>query len=226
MPEYPGRPERSDPRESLIARPSRPPTMNLDLLLYPVHGAFWASFAIAGWTLKRKANQSPSEPESAPATETRTTAKFSRSVLAIHFLAFGVMYFGVGNSVIPDRVADWFPGQRIVGTLLIAAGATLMAWARVWFHSWRFRAQLDAGHQLATGGPFALVRHPIYAGLDLLAIGTAVWTPTPITWFAAGLMLLGSDLRARAEERLLREAFGETYASYCRKTARFVPGLY
>jgi protein-S-isoprenylcysteine O-methyltransferase Ste14 len=39
-------------------------------------------------------------------------------------------------------------------------------------------------------------------------------------------MVLGSDLRARAEERLLTGTFGETYATYCRRTARFVPGLY
>jgi protein-S-isoprenylcysteine O-methyltransferase Ste14 len=57
-------------------------------------------------------------------------------------------------------------------------GAALMSWARVWFASWRFRAKVDASHQLATGGPFALLRHPIYMGLNLLALGSAVWDPT------------------------------------------------
>ena len=200
--------------------------MNHDLLIYPVHGAFWTGFGLAGWLLKRQARRNSNAPEFVPVTKTGATAEYSRSVLALHFLAFGVMYFGLGNSVIPDRVPDWFPGQRIVGTLLIALGAWLMAWARVWFQSWRFRAKLDAGHQLATGGPFRLLRHPIYMGLNLLAVGSAVWDPTLVTWIAAGLMILGSDLRARSEERLLTAAFGETYTTYCRRTARFVPRLY
>jgi protein-S-isoprenylcysteine O-methyltransferase Ste14 len=63
-------------------------------------------------------------------------------------------------------------------------------------------------------------------GLNLLAVGSAVWAPTLVTWIAAGLMVLGSDLRARAEERLLTGTFGETYSTYCQRTARFVPGLY
>jgi protein-S-isoprenylcysteine O-methyltransferase Ste14 len=39
-------------------------------------------------------------------------------------------------------------------------------------------------------------------------------------------MFLGSDLRGRAEERILDEAFGDSYRDYCRRTPRFVPGLY
>ena len=47
----------------------------------------------------------------------------------------------------------WSPWQRVVGSGVIAAGAVLMVWALVSFQSWRFRAKLDADHQLATGGP-------------------------------------------------------------------------
>ncbi len=50
-----------------------------------------------------------------------------------------------------------------------------MVWALDYFRSWRFRAKLDEGHQLATGGPFRLLRHPIYMGLNLLALGSAFW---------------------------------------------------
>ena len=52
------------------------------------------------------------------------------------------------------------------------------------FRSWRFRATLDKGHQLATGGPFSLLRHPIYMGLNLLALGRAIWVPTLTLWIA------------------------------------------
>jgi protein-S-isoprenylcysteine O-methyltransferase Ste14 len=136
------------------------------------------------------------------------------------------MYFGIGYAVILECVPNWFPGQRVAGTLVIAAGAALMVWALVYFRSWRFRAALDESHQLATGGPFRILRHPIYMGLNLLALGTALWIPTPIVWAAFLLMAIGSDLRARAEETILRQAFDPEYREYCARTRRFVPGLY
>ncbi|MFL5493652.1 MAG: methyltransferase family protein [Gemmatimonadales bacterium] len=139
---------------------------------------------------------------------------------------FGLMYFGVGNAVLPNRVPSWFPGQRMVGFLVIMVGAVFMCWALLHFRSWRFRAQLDAGHELASAGPFRYVRHPIYLGLDLLALGTAIWVPTALTWIAALMMVIGSDLRGRAEEGLLRRVFGDAYAAYCARTSRFLPGVY
>jgi protein-S-isoprenylcysteine O-methyltransferase Ste14 len=63
-------------------------------------------------------------------------------------------------------------------------------------------------------------------GLNLLALGTAIWIPTAIVWAAFVLMAMGSDLRARAEETLLEEAFGRSYREYCARTRRFLPGIY
>ena len=200
--------------------------LNRDFLLYAVHGAFWTSFGVADLFVKRRRASPTVAQPAAPTAEREATAPYSRSVLAIHFLAFGVMYFGLGNTIFPNRVPSWFPGQRLVGTIIIAAGAGLMSWARVWFASWRFRAKLDTSHQLATGGPFRFLRHPIYMGLNLLALGSAVWDPATPMWIAVALMALGSDLRGRAEERLLAAAFGGAYSEYLGRTRRFLPGIY
>ena len=100
------------------------------------------------------------------------------------------------------------------------------SWAMAHFRSWRFRAKLDQGHQLATQGPFKLLRNPIYMGLNLLALGTAFWVPTTIVWIGFVLMVLGSDLRARSEASILKKAFGPTYTDYAARTCRFVPGVY
>lgn len=193
-----------------------------DFAIYPVHGAFWAAFGIT----QHFVGAGHAASSRAPAAQVSTTARFSRAVLAVHFVAFGVMYMGIGSAVFANRVPAWFPGQRIVGTLIIAVGAWLMCWSLVYFRSWRFRAKLDAGHELATGGPYAWVRHPIYAGLNLLALGSAVWIPTVFTWVAVVLMVIGSDLRGRAEEAVLATAFGDQYRQYCARTKRFLPGVY
>lgn len=201
-----------------MARPSP------DFAIYAVHVAFWGAFGVTHQLRGPGAAAAATSPTARAATP--ATARFSRTLVAIHMVAFAVMYAGIGNAVLPDRVPHWFPGQRVVGTLVMAAGSALMCWSLVYFRSWRFRAKLDAGHELATGGPFALVRHPIYAGMNLLALGTAIWIPTSITWVAVVLMALGSDLRGRAEEVVLTQAFGQSYREYCARTRRFLPGLY
>ena len=196
---------------------------NADLLLYALHVAFWASFGLTRMFLRDKTAEADAQ---APATSAEYTAPFSRTVLGLHMLGFGVLYFGIGNAVIPRRVPYWFPGQRVVGTVIIALGAFFMSWAVASFHSWRFRAKLDQGHQLATNGAFGLVRHPIYFGLTLLALGSAVWAPTVIIWIGFALIAVGSELRARSEESLLRRAFGDAYVEYTKRTKRFIPGIY
>lgn len=191
--------------------------------MYAFHIGFWGAFGVTK-LLRSKAPGAAATP--APTAATPVTAPYSRALLVFHMAAFGLMYFGLGNAVIPNRVPNWFAGQRILGGALIAAGAVLACWALLYFRSWRFRAQLDAGHTLATGGPFAWLRHPIYGALNLLALGSAVWVPTPVLWAAAALMIIGSDRRGRAEERILVQAFGTEYESYMKRVRRFVPGLY
>jgi protein-S-isoprenylcysteine O-methyltransferase Ste14 len=199
---------------------------NPDLLLYAVHVALWSSFGVA-WLFLRNpgfnSEKTGSEPVSAPQ---EYTAPFSRSVLGFHLFGFAVLYFGIANAVVPGRMRIQFPGQRGLGIFIIAVGAALIAWAVASFHSWRFRAKLDQGHQLATSGAFQLLRHPIYAGVNAIALGSAIWAPTVVTWSAVLLIVLGSELRARSEEAVLRQAFGSRYVDYCGRTKRFIPGFY
>jgi len=141
-------------------------------------------------------------------------------------VAFGLMYTGVGNAVFGAGMPKVPSLVRVAAVLTIFVGGGLMCWARLAFASWRFRAQIDSGHQLATGGPFRVIRHPLYAGMDLLALGTALWIPTPLVWLGTILMAVAGDLRARAEEVVLERAFGDTYRQYRHRTHRFIPGLY
>jgi len=200
--------------------------MKLDFQIYTVHWVFWGAFGFTRVILRSRDRSAGTAAGTAPLSQQETTAPFSRALLGFHALAFGLMYLGISVAVIPGRVPIWFPGQRVAGSLVIVAGAALVVSALVYFQSWRFRAAVDQNHQLATGGPFRILRHPIYMGLNLLALGTALWVPTAIVWAAFVLMAIGSDLRARAEETLLRQAFDQSYREYCVRTRRFVPGIY
>lgn len=192
-----------------------------------MHALFWGSFGVTR-RLSQARGTDAAEPAPAPAPVAgrEAEAPYSRVLLILHSIAFGVMYFGIGKAVFGHAVPEWFRGQRIVGTLVMLAGAALANWALLFFRSWRFRAKLDASHELATGGPFRLMRHPIYTGLDLLALGSAIWIPSTALGIGTLLMVVGSDLRARAEEKVLREVFGQAYRDYARRTRRFIPGVY
>ena len=188
--------------------------------IYGFHVLFFAMFLVR--ILGGRGTPSASAAQ-APAP---TQARFPRLVVHLHGLAFGVMYFGIGNAVFGR---GWVaPGAEhpVVGAAILVAATGLVLWALLWFRSWKLAAAVDAGHELATGGPFARIRHPLYTGFDLLAIGSCVWLPSWITLAGAAAMIAASDVRARVEERLLVAAFGDRYRDYMTRTRRFVPFVY
>jgi protein-S-isoprenylcysteine O-methyltransferase Ste14 len=196
----------------------------IDLGIYVVHGAFWTAFLLTRLVLGSADREPAAGAEKAVAKT--AVAPYSRALLILHSFAFFLLYYGIGNAVFRSRGPVSTPPQRIAAMTIIVLATACTVAALAHFHSWRFRAKLDEGHRLATNGPFRLVRHPIYLGLDLLALGSAVWLPTVYVWAAFFLMAVGSDLRARAEEQLLERAFGSTYRAYQSRTKRFIPGLY
>jgi protein-S-isoprenylcysteine O-methyltransferase Ste14 len=113
------------------------------------------------------------------------------------------------------------------GSLLAVAGAALVLRSRVELGpAWSFVPKADQGTGLATTGPYRLVRHPIYLGLTLLAIGQALAFGS---WPALVIVLSGIvptfAWRARAEEKLLSRTFGERYAVYRQRTKMIIPYL-
>ena len=201
---------------------------HFDLRIYVAHAVFWFSFAAGHLTARYKSRRAAgtSAPSVNASGDTSLRAPRARILIGVHMVAFALLYTGIERAVFRVGLPAVPPFLRLAGTLLIILGGALMCWARLAFASWRFRAQIDSGHQLATGGPFRFVRHPIYAGLDLLAFGTALWIPTPLVWLGTLVMAVVGDLRARAEELLLERAFGDTYREDPYRTSRFIPGLY
>lgn len=190
--------------------------------IYGFHVLFYLTF------LPRVLGRSgePAPPAGGAAGIPAKTARFSRSVLAVHFVAMFVLYLGLGSIVFGHRGRFLFPPVPAAGALVMLAAAALAVWTVAIFRSWRLRAQIETGHELSTDGPFRFVRNPIYLGMDLLALGTFLWVPTPIVLAGMLLVFLAGDLRARAEEKVLAAAFGDRYRDYASRVKRFVPGIY
>ena len=201
---------------------------HFDLRIYLAHAAFWLFFAAGHFAARHRDRRTPSNslPKEDVSGGTPLRAPRAKLLIGVHMVAFALLYTGIERAVFRVGMPDVPALLRSVGGFLILVGGALMCWARLAFASWRFRAQIDLGHRLATGGPFRFVRHPIYLGMDLLGIGTGLWIPTPLVWLGALLMVVAGDLRARAEELLLERAFGDTYHAYRMRTSRFIPWVY
>lgn len=113
----------------------------------------------------------------------------------------------------------------LCGSLLALAGAALVLRSRAELGSaWSFVPMADQGTDFVTTGPYRLVRHPIYLGLALLAMGEAVafgsWPAVAVVFSAIVPTFMW---RASAEESLLAGTFGERYAVYRKQTRMMVP---
>jgi protein-S-isoprenylcysteine O-methyltransferase Ste14 len=110
--------------------------------------------------------------------------------------------------------------------MLLAFGSVWMAVAaiRVLGKQWSFQARLVEGHRLVVAGPYSYVRHPIYTAMlgMLLATGFvfSVWWALPPSLV---IFSIGTAIRVRAEERLLREAFGEDFEAYRKYVPAVIP---
>jgi protein-S-isoprenylcysteine O-methyltransferase Ste14 len=79
------------------------------------------------------------------------------------------------------------------------------------------------GHELVQTGPYAIVRHPIYAGLLLAMFGTALTLQTVASYASVALGLIAIIIRVSVEERLMQERFGDVHAAYRQRTKRLIP---
>ena len=81
-------------------------------------------------------------------------------------------------------------------------------------------------HELITAGPYRIVRHPIYASMLCLLLGTGfLITPWPLFGVALAMFLVGTEIRVRVEDSLLASRFGETFREYQQQVSAYVPLL-
>ena len=116
----------------------------------------------------------------------------------------------------------------LIASMVLGPPSVALVWLAAWHldKQWRFEAALSEDHTLITTGPYRWVRNPIYASMlgMLLATGFAkTWWPLLV----AGVIffLIGTEIRVRAEERLLAERFGEEFDRYKATTPAYLPFL-
>ena len=117
----------------------------------------------------------------------------------------------------------WLAG---IGLVLFALGLGFAIWARVHIgRNWGTPMTQKEEPELVTSGPYCLVRHPIYSGILVAGIGTAV----ALSWVWLAAVVLGGIYfvySATVEERYLNEQFPDDYPHYKRSTKMLVPFVF
>jgi protein-S-isoprenylcysteine O-methyltransferase Ste14 len=146
--------------------------------------------------------------------------------LRIRAIILVVVIFLARFGVFRGHHANRDPWLAGVGLVLFALGLGFAVWARVHIgRNWGTPMTQKEEPELVTSGPYRLVRHPIYAGILVAGIGTAL----ALSWFwLAAVLLAGSYFiySATVEERYLTEQFPDTYPAYKRSTRMLVPYVF
>lgn len=113
-----------------------------------------------------------------------------------------------------------------VGLIIFLIGFALAVWARIYLgKNWGMPMTQKQNPELVTSGPYSYVRHPIYAGILLMALGSFLevniyWL---IVFIIAAVLFIYS---AVAEEKLMMKLFPKVYPSYKAKTKMLIPFVF
>ncbi|MGC2448394.1 MAG: isoprenylcysteine carboxylmethyltransferase family protein, partial [Candidatus Sulfotelmatobacter sp.] len=114
-----------------------------------------------------------------------------------------------------------------IGAAVTASGLLFSVWGRRYLgRNWSQDVTIKKDHELITGGPYSLVRHPIYTGLLLALFGGALALGEWRGLVAVALVFIALARKLRLEEQWMRVQFGDSYESYSRHVRALVPYLY
>lgn len=122
----------------------------------------------------------------------------------------------------------WEEADRWLVSILVLAGLGITCWAR--YHlgkQWSGLVTTKVNHELVTTGPYKYVRHPIYSGIILAVIGSALAVNTLCSVIGAVIWISTYVIKLSHEEKLLSQTFGVSWMLQCDKVYdKLIPGVY
>lgn len=125
--------------------------------------------------------------------------------------------------------AQWNRGieeWRLIAGTVLALIAIALFWSAVanLGRQWRLDAGLNREHELVQSGAYRIVRHPIYASMFGMLLADVFWTGTLPGWpVALALFIIGTEIRVRIEDGLLRDRFGDRFTEWQRSVSAYLP---
>jgi protein-S-isoprenylcysteine O-methyltransferase Ste14 len=160
-------------------------------------------------------------------TQRKESFGWRYGIMLAEILGFVLVFDGDADiGVLGRRVLHHNRDTAVVGIVLVWAGIALAIWAR-WHLGkyWSGRITIKEDHKLIRTGPYSRLRHPIYSGLDLAAIGSALLIDRWRCVAGVCVIILGFALKAKREESMLTAQFGAAFEEHRRHTGFLFPRL-
>lgn len=114
----------------------------------------------------------------------------------------------------------------VTGAAICLSGLWVTIWARrTLAGNWSSDVTFKQGHELIRRGPYRFVRHPIYTGLLIMGLGTAIEMGLLRAWIGLVFVTVGFWIKLLQEERLLLRHFPQEYPLYQKQVKALIPWL-
>jgi protein-S-isoprenylcysteine O-methyltransferase Ste14 len=156
-----------------------------------------------------------------------TTDWWKQSLLRVGIIVLIIAAFRATGAGRLLRAAQAYQTHSIflgaIGAVFVLLGVGLAIFARVYLgRNWGMPMSRKEQPELVTGGPYSFVRHPIYTGISLALLGSAIGES--VVWAVPLILSVPYFIySARREEELMCEQFPEQYPDYMRRTKMIVP---
>lgn len=191
------------------------------LILGVILAAYWARVLRLVYKIRRTTGRSANFTPPEPLGLALRTLWYPAVVLwVVH------PFLTASGATLPRALVLLFDQPVLAWAALCIAGlafaGTLVCWKKMG-RSWRMGINPDEKTLLIVSGPYAYVRHPIYALSSVLMLASLAIIPSPLMLAAGVIHLLLLQWEAQREEKHLIAHHGAAYADYCRNVGRFVP---
>lgn len=127
----------------------------------------------------------------------------------------------LGKRFIPD-----LPALGWIGIIAAILGMLVTSWSRIALgRYWSDKVILQTEHQLIRTGPYSCMRHPLYSGVLLAVLGTALVLGEVRGLLSFVILLVNYAIKAKREERILTERFGAEFNRHVERTGFLLPRL-
>jgi protein-S-isoprenylcysteine O-methyltransferase Ste14 len=161
-------------------------------------------------------------------TEKKEPFAWRYGIMALEVLGFFIVFNDDADiGMLGHRFRQRNYPVAVAGVVMTWIGIALALWAR-WHlgQYWSGRITIKEGHKLIRTGPYTRLRHPIYSGLILAVIGSAVALDRWRCVVGLCIIILGFWIKARREEGMLNARFGEEFKEHRLYTGFLLPRLW
>ncbi|MGP0031075.1 MAG: methyltransferase family protein [Acidimicrobiales bacterium] len=181
----------------------------VEYFIYGLWVVFWLAWLMAALTAKRAAQ-----------SRMRQFIGFRVAFFVIAILIVRAGVFKGHHAIVSNPILQG------IGMALFLTGLGLAVWARVYLgRNWGTPMSERVDAELVTTGPYRYIRNPIYSGIILAAIGTAV----AVSWYwLVAVVLMGAYFiySATVEEHIMERLFPNDYPAYKRSTKMLIPFVF